>query len=88
MATPAPSTIVITNNSESNIVIQGVQIAPNASYSWAAVNMPAVCSDINFRAGFIAGLLGVTVNGYNYTMSSFGIIDLLDQIATQTIVAM
>jgi hypothetical protein len=87
MSSPAPSTLIIMNNSESPVVIQGIQIAPNASNTWNAASMPAVCSDINFRAGFIVGLLGVTVNGYNYTMSSFGIIDLLNQIALQSIVA-
>ena len=86
MATANPSTMTITNNSGSDIVVQSILISANGgSYTWQASDLATLCTDINFRAAFISGVIALNINGYDFAMSSFGIIDLLDQIAAGAI---
>ena len=74
------SGIQVTNISGNPVTIAGQVIASNGSYTFAAGIAPTVCSDIQLRAGFLAGSISINVSGNSLSNTTDGSEDLLDQI--------
>lgn len=65
---PAPASSMVVTNSQAPIVgttiwVNGFQIAPQGSKTFATGEIAAVCADLNFWANFLGGLCTVTMNG-------------------------
>jgi hypothetical protein len=85
------STMIVTNNSQVAISMGGPYpqtVAAGGQATWTSAQMPALCADVNFRAAFLAGSLGVQVNGNSLPSptTSPQVSAFLDDIASQVIV--
>lgn len=83
----APSTLGVTNlDAQKVLTISGQAIQPLASFQFPAAGIPGVCTDVNFRVGFVAGTLSAVLNGKSLDNTSMTVSGLLDGLALGTIV--
>lgn len=90
---PGPtSTLEVTNNTGSSIVINGQTIVSTESYTWSGQDaLVAVCQDFVFRVCLLAGTIGVELNGQEISqtvaMTSPVFSQLLDDIISGAVTA-
>lgn len=86
MGTPPTVTMEVINSGSTDIFTGGQEIAANGgSYTFSAADIPAVVSDVNFRAPFLAGYCSIVILGETYSNATPNIEDFLDQLAQQNI---
>lgn len=55
----------ITNRGGAQIVTGGAQIAPGVTQSFNTAQIAGVCSDLEFLAAYVGGILDVKLNGHS-----------------------
>ena len=64
MSIPPSTVFVVTNMSSSDLVINSKTVSANGGQtSYGSSDVPAVCTDLAFRIGILAGTVLVSING-------------------------